>query len=416
MTTTSSAPTLPVGSARLFQAGAEAKLDAHLDAYGPVVLPNPQSSFTEELERSGLIGRGGAGFPAWRKLSATARNETHGRNRAVVIANGAEGEPRSRKDATLLRHSPHLVLDGLLIACSVLGATESYLYASADGAEAISKALLERVDARQVSVVVAENTFISGEASAVVNAIANGKSLPTDRIRRLSEKGLHGKPTLVFNVETLAHIALISRFGAEWFRSVGTERDPGTRLTTISGDVPQETVLEIAGDTTIRELLDVSGVPADSLQAVLVGGYHGVWVPASDFNVHISPAGLRPFDGHPGAGIVYALGTGRCPLSAAATIVTYLGEQSARQCGPCMFGLPAMGTVLTQLAERRRDASLVSALRDLAQTVQGRGSCHHPDGTARFVKSALTVFKSEVDLHVAGSCSATPQQQGKVHA
>ncbi|GAA1001356.1 NADH-ubiquinone oxidoreductase-F iron-sulfur binding region domain-containing protein [Subtercola frigoramans] len=401
------AVTPPATTTRLFVAGASASHAAHLRTYGPLATEAIDNTLLVALEASGLTGRGGAGFATWRKLAAAdeARADRVLRSSPIVIANGAEGEPRSTKDATLLQNSPHLVIDGLLATASAIKASQVYLYTVAENFPAVQRALNERPDARHIILVEAAESFISGEASAVVNAIENGVALPTDRIRRLSDSGLKKRPTIIQNVETLAHIALIARYGARWFRSIGSESDPGTRLVTVSGDVQHEGVTEVAGDTPLRDILATRGVDRSNVLAVLVGGYHGTWVAADNLGVELSAAALAPLGGHSGAGVLYVLSKQRCGLKATADIVQYLANESARQCGPCMFGLPALASVLTRIASGHRDPNLRRELRELSDTVAGRGSCHHPDGTARLALSALSVFADDANHHLSGRCT-----------
>ncbi|RFA12967.1 hypothetical protein B7R21_08960 [Subtercola boreus] len=398
----------PAGVNRLFVAGTHAGYRQHAATFGPLPLARIGTPFITTLEASGLTGRGGAGFPAWRKLAATeaARAASPWRGSAVVIANGAEGEPRSLKDETLLQNAPHLVIDGLLVMAAVVSASKVYLYTTAGSLPFVRAALDERADARHILLREAPETFISGEASAVANAIENGVALPTDRIVRLSESGVKKRPTLVQNVETLAHVALIARFGARWFGGVGSDRDPGTRLVTVSGDVQNEQVLEVAGDTSVREILAACGtVPAD-VSAVLVSGYHGAWVPAEQLDLRLSDAGLSGLGAQPGAGILFVLGSKRCGIVATAEIVEYLASQSAGQCGPCMFGLPAIADLFVQVARGRASRRAVTELQRLTKSVVGRGSCHHPDGTSRLVLSALSVFSADLQRHQSGQCIA----------
>lgn len=396
----------PIGSRRLFSAPA-ADWRSHLTTYGPMPGDFDEGHLLAELEASGLAGRGGAGFPTWRKLLAASTARGSGRARhggPVVIANGAEGEPLSRKDATLLTHSPHLVLDGLLLAAAALRAGDVVLYATEASLPSVRRAIGERQDATRVRLVTAPHTFLSGEATAVVRAVGGGPALPRDHVQHLTTAGLGGRPTLVQNVETLAHTALLARFGADWFRSVGDAQDPGTRLVSISGDVPVPQVVEVPGGALLSEVLLASRAPLSDLRAVLVGGYHGAWVPASGLATPLSPAGLAPFGAAPGAGILMALGTHRCGVEASAEIAEYLAGQSARQCGPCANGLPRLADVLGRVARRERAPWLGDEVERLAGVVRGRGSCHHPDGTARMVLSTLTVFASDVRAHLAGGC------------
>lgn len=392
----------PSGTARL-TAPRTPGYASHLTAFGS--LPRLSSTaLLDELGASGLEGRGGAAFPAWRKIAAVpARERARGR-RVVVIGNAAEGEPLSSKDATLLRTAPHLVIDGLLSVAAALNVGSIYLYGPASVLPTVARALEERPDGAAIELRPAAESFVSGEASAVVSALAGRRAVPQDRTVRLTASGLGGRPTLVHNVETLAHIALIARFGADWFRLIGTETDPGTRLVTVSGDVASPTVLEIAGGTRLLDVLRFTGADTSALSAVLVGGYHGAWVPASAFGARLDRQDLAPYGASVGAGILMALDARRCPLTIASSIATYLAGETAGQCGPCVNGLPAMAEVLHRLASGERNAALPAEVSRLAGLVTGRGSCHHPDGTARFVLSTLTVFAADVAAHLNGRC------------
>lgn len=395
-------PDQPRG-ARLLSARSP-ELAAHTAQHGPLpTLSGPQ--LVALLEASGLAGRGGAGFPTWRKLADVAATATR---RTVVVANGAEGEPRSSKDAVLLADAPHLVLDGLALAGAALGAHRLHLYSGAHALAPVRAALAERPGMR-VILTEAPDTFVAGEESAVIRALGGGPALPYDRTTRITQKGLRGRPTLVQNVETLAHLALAARHGAAWFRSVGPVEDPGTRLVTLSGDVTHPGVREVASGTNLAALLADAGTDPTRVRAVLVGGYHGAWVPGPELGrTTLSVTSLSRFGASPGAGVLHVLGVDRCGLTAAADIATWLGTQSARQCGPCVNGLPTMAATLTRLAHGERTPALVGEVRRLADVVTGRGSCRHPDGTARFVHSSLTVFDHDVRAHLHGACEATP--------
>ncbi|WP_286166826.1 NADH-ubiquinone oxidoreductase-F iron-sulfur binding region domain-containing protein [Arthrobacter sp. AQ5-05] len=395
---------VPSGNNRLFAAGSRATLACHEQAYGPLPLHGIDGNFVGVLEQSGLTGRGGAAFASWRKFSATGQGRRGAllQGRPVVIANGAEGEPLSFKDKTLLIHAPHLVLDGLLVAARSVSASSLYVYTTAVAMPAVEAAIAERLDARRIQVIEAPETFVSGQASAVVNAIGGGNALPLDNRRRLSESGLKGRPTLVLNVETLAHVALIARYGAHWFRSAGSDRDPGTRLVSVSGRGADQ-ILEVAGDEGLGSVLAHAGIDLPGVQAVLVGGYHGRWVKPLDYR--LTPSGQAGQSVRPGAGVLHVLSTGQCGLEATAWIVEYLAGQSAKQCGPCMFGLPAMSKVLAAIAGGDRDPQLVGELERLGNLVARRGACHHPDGTLQLIHSALEIFAEDVRAHLTGNCT-----------
>jgi NADH:ubiquinone oxidoreductase subunit F (NADH-binding) len=396
-------PSAPAGSQRLLAAGA-ANLAEHRRRNG--VLPHfrDRDRLVSTVEDAGLAGRGGAGFPTWRKLAAVAAGD-----RPVVVANGAETEPASTKDQTLLSRAPHLVLDGLRLAAQAVGARHTYLYLGAGpAADSVRKAIAERRtagwDRERVDVVEAPDWFVAGEQSALISAIEGRPALPRDKPRRVVEAGVHGRPTLVQNVETLAHLALLARYGPAWFRSQGTPTEPGTFLATVSGAVATAGVYEAPYGIPLRDLLALAGAPFGELQAVLVGGYHGAWIPASEAGVAVSRASLAPLGASPGAGVVVALPMTRCGLADSARIAVYLARQSAGQCGPCVNGLPRLADTLARLANRQAHPGLANEVRRLAGLVTGRGACQHPDGTARFALSTLRAFDDEVRLHLAGRC------------
>nr|WP_271212930.1 NADH-ubiquinone oxidoreductase-F iron-sulfur binding region domain-containing protein [Rhodococcus wratislaviensis]GLK39750.1 NADH dehydrogenase [Rhodococcus wratislaviensis] len=391
---------------RLFAAGGPS-LAEHHGRFGSLPEFRRPGALAALLDEAGLVGRGGAGFPTGRKIStATGRG-------AIAIGNGAEGEPESRKDATLLAHAPHLVLDGLILAGEAIGARELYLYVPTRALATVRAALDERHDARwhrpHVNVIEAPDTFVAGEKSAVVSRVEGGPALPRDQLASTAVSGVRGRPTLVQNVETLAHIGLIARYGPRWFRSVGDPSEPGTMLVTLSGAIRAGGVVEVPTGVSIAELISHDGgTDLRTLRSVLVGGYHGTWLtPASLGDFHLCRPSMARAGASPGAGIVHALAIGDCGLARSADIVTYLAEQSAGQCGPCINGLPRLAQLLTDLAYGTATATgAATEIRRIADLVDGRGSCRHPDGTARFVRSALDVFASDALLHNDGQCEA----------
>jgi NADH:ubiquinone oxidoreductase subunit F (NADH-binding) len=395
------------GAQRLLSATAP-DLRSHQALLGPIPWAGSADRLIRLLEDCGLTGRGGAGFPSARKLTAVAAGK-----RAVVVANGAEGEPLSSKDRTLLTRAPHLVLDGLQLVAEATGAAEAYAYVPQDLCAPITSALVERhgLDRIHVTVVDAPDAFISGEETAAASRLSGGPAVPRDKSRMVVTAGVRGRPTLVHNVETLAHLALAARRGPGWFRQAGTADEPGSFLSTISGAVANPGVYEFEYGIALEDLLAAAGGPSAPLQAVLIGGYHGAWVPlvgeSSASAAPVSRAGLRPYDASPGAGVIAALPSATCGLAQTSRIVTYLAEQSAGQCGPCLNGLPRLAEVFDQLVGapgRPARVAAIDEVRRLAGLVEGRGACHHPDGTVRLVRSALQTFSQDVLAHRAGSC------------
>jgi NADH:ubiquinone oxidoreductase subunit F (NADH-binding) len=372
----------PLGEQRLLREG----------DHGPV--PRVTTvALIDLLEAAGLTGRGGAGFPTARKLAAL-----QGR-RPVVVGNAMEGEPLSHKDAVLLQRSPGLVLDGLEVLSQALGAGRTIL------------ALGGRVPAppsrRGIEVHRLVDSFVAGQETALVNQLNGHDPVPTDPGTPVFRKGVGGRPTLLLNAETLAQLALIVRYGATWFREQGLPDDPGTflvSLTASSGLLPSPGVLEARRGVSIAELVHRGGGDPGRVAAALVGGYHGAWIPGTALDVPVSRAGLSPFGATPGAGIVHLLDHETCPLDVSARITAYLAGQSARQCGPCLNGLPRMAETMRGLARPGADPRLVPELGRLQALVAGRGACKHPDGTVRFVASTLRVFDQHVDEHLRGYC------------
>ncbi|MEZ5097340.1 MAG: SLBB domain-containing protein [Nocardioides sp.] len=259
-----------MGSQRLLSCQASS-LAAHQDRLGPV--PRLDLDRLVALtEESGLTGRGGAGFPTGIKLRAVAEAGRRG----VVVGNAMEGEPLSHKDAVLLAVAPHLVLDGLSVLSDTLGARHVVLGVGPDiDPGPVRAALAERRE--RIEVTCLSGGFVAGQETALVNQLEGRPAVPRDPAVRVTERGHSGHPTLVVNAETLAQLALLARYGAAWFRSAGTPEDPGTSLFTVSGAVSRPGVLEAARGTTLSDVLARAG--AASPVAVLVGGYHGAWLP-----------------------------------------------------------------------------------------------------------------------------------------
>jgi NADH:ubiquinone oxidoreductase subunit F (NADH-binding) len=219
---------------------------------------------------------------------------------------------------------------------------------------------------------------------------------------------MRGRPTLVQNVETLAHLALIARYGTEWFRELGTDGEPGSALVTLSGAVSRPGVYEVGLGMPIRELIEWAGGTAEPVSAYLIGGYFGSWVAAADAErAALLDSQLTPLGASLGARTLFVLPARVCGIAETARLARYLASESAGQCGPCVHGLDAIAGGLEQLARSERADH--SRLERWLEQVRGRGACRHPDGAVRLVASALDVFAREVELHAAGRCSGDGQ-------
>lgn len=362
-------------------------LPTHLDVHGQ--LPDADlMRLLEHLDEIALAGRGGAGFPLAAKVRAL-------RGARQVIVNGSEGEPGSAKDRMLLLRTPHLVLDGALALARAVGARSVIVVVhDIEVADRVRTAIAERPDGRRVNVRRIEGGFVAGEARAVVRALDGGPAIPPGRRVHATD---HGR--LVVNTESAAQVAVALRMGWRRFSDTGTKAEPGTMLLTIGGAVERPGVVEIPIGTPLGIVLTAAG--ADQPQAVITGGYHGTWIAAIP-SIELSRAGLARAGGSLGAGVVLVVGAGTCALGELSRVAAWLARESAKQCGPCVFGLPALAQDVEALRQGRHDAVAI-ALRH-ARAVDGRGACAHPDGTARFVTSALHLLQDETHRHLYGGC------------
>jgi NADH:ubiquinone oxidoreductase subunit F (NADH-binding) len=264
---------------------------------------------------------------------------------------------------------------------------------------------LEERDARtidgdvRISLAAAPDRFVAGEETALINFLNGGPAKPLFVPPRPFERGVGGAPTLVQNVETLAHLALIARYGAEWFRELGSDDEPGSALVTLSGGVRKPGVYEVGLGTAFRDIVIGAGGLSEPVTALLVGGYFGGWIEArSALELSLLDAELAPHGIGLGARAVVVLPQGACGVVETARVARYLADESAGQCGPCVNGLGAIATALERIATGRPDRSPEQILRWTSQVLD-RGACRHPDGAVRFVESGLRVFAREFELH-----------------
>lgn len=390
--------------------GQPASLEQHLHRYGalpPDLFGGPHGAhrLVELAELAGLRGRGGAGFPTARKM-ITVREAARPRRVPLVVANGCEGDPTSAKDELLLRSAPHLVLDGVALAASAIGADEAVICVHRDSpvVESLQDAItLRRDDLAETRVVTAPRRYVSSEGSALANFLTIGDGRPTSRPPLLSQRGVRGRPTLVQNIETLAHLALIARYGADWFRTRGTPDSPGTMLITVNGTVSRPGVYEVDLGISAGGLLRRAGGITEPVQSLLLGGLGGSWLPLpAAANLPLAHEECAAAGTGLGVASVVALPATTCGVRVTAAIVQYLAAESARQCGPCMFGLPAIATDLSAIACGSADPDLPDRLRRRLSVIPGRGACSHPDGPVRLAASALSVFGADIDAHLGG--------------
>jgi NADH:ubiquinone oxidoreductase subunit F (NADH-binding) len=344
------------------------------------------------LEASGLTGRGGAGFPVARKLAAVSRAP----GARVVVANGEEGEPGTVKDRYLLVHRPHLVLDGLRLMAAACGAGRAVVYV-AD--ETCASSIVRAADHAAalwtvpVEVVRVEHTYVAGEETALVRAVDGGPALPTAKPPRPFEAGVGGLPTLVQNVETLAHVALLA--------SEPTAGD--TFLATVSGAAHEPSLIEVPLGVRLGDVVASYAAAPASLRGAAVGGLFGGLL-AKPWSVPLTHSSFRDVGSGLGVGAVALLGADDCPVDAAADGVAFLAAESSRQCGVCINATAGMRDILAALRRGECGPDQVERMAGWTEKVPGRGACALVDAAARMAASLLREFPAEVEAHLAAAC------------
>lgn len=344
-----------------------ASLAVHREAYGD--LPLHHAARAAEAIR----GRGGAGYPLGAKLRAVA---ARGR-RCVVVANGAESEPGAAKDSALMIHAPHLVLDGVELAAHELGADEAIVAVEdEEAARELRRATSERGSAVCIELIPAR--YVSGQETAVLRALEGAPAVPHFDLERPSVRGLHGRPTLVSNVETLAQWAVAARFGSAWHQALGSRgEDRSSRLVSIRPAAARAVLAELAPGIDLGTLLAATGSPPG---LALVGGLFGTLLDTRDSRARArvlvdrshSPQELRL-----GAGTILLAPGAACRVCATAELVAYLAAERVGQCGPCDRGVPDLTQALHAGGGSHRDRAARNPGRG-ARGVRAAGCCGAP--------------------------------------
>lgn len=350
-----------------------------------------------------ITGYGGGHFPAaskWRWALAQ-------RGPVTVVANAAESEPLSAKDATLLRLRPHVVLDGLVSVAETLGAVRAILWLH--GTDAVThRIVLTAIEERRqlgldeiaVRVMVAPDSYLSGQSSAIAQGINGAPAVPSFRGFTIDDAG--DEPiTVVHNVETLARVAQLAHETGS--SGAGQAAAPRTTLLTVLTPIDRR-VVELPRDLTLRQaLVAATGQTPSGSAGVLLGGFGGMWARWDDIaDLQIDERSFRAAGLSLGAGIVAPLWGEACGIAETAAILDYLAGASAGQCGPCLFGLPALAASVAKLRVGAGRRGELRRLPGHVAAVDGRGACHHPDGAARLVRSAVDTFRDDVSAHSSG--------------
>ena len=380
----------------------------------------------EEVKKSGLRGRGGAGFPTWLKWRIC--RDQPGEEKYVIV-NADEGDPGAFMNRLLAESDPHRVLEGLLIAGYAVGATKGFIFVRAEKplmAERLQKAveearkhgllgrnILGRGFDFDVEVILSAGAFVCGEETALIAAI-EGRATPRQRPPYPAVVGLWGKPTVINNVETLAHVATLMAEGWESFATYGTERSKGTKMFCVTGAVKRTEAYEVPIGTTLRTLVEriAGGVKEGrKLKAVQIGGPSGGCVPAHLLDTPIDYESLRDAGAIMGSGGIVVMDDTACMVDVAKYFTSFIVAESCGKCFPCRVGTKILYDTLSKITEGRGTLEDLEVLESVGRVVRDASLCALGGTAPNPVLSTLRHFRDEYLAHVidkkcpAGVCA-----------
>jgi len=365
----------------------------------------------QEITRSGLRGRGGAGFPTGLKWSTVAKMPS---GQKYVICNADEGDPGAFMDRSVLEGDPHRVLEGIAIAGYAVGADHGFIYVRAEYPLAISRLEKAIKQAKRnnvlgtqifgsainfsVEIRVGAGAFVCGEETALIASVAGGRGTPRPRPPYPAVVGLYGKPTLINNVETLANIAPIINKGADWYAGIGTGKSKGTKIFSLTGNVIYNGLIEVPMGITLREIVEEmgGGVPnGGQVKAVQTGGPSGGCIPADQLDISVDYESLSAVGSMMGSGGMVVMDQDTSMIGVAKYYMEFCQEESCGKCIPCRAGTVQMYELLKKLlAEKGTEADLAQ-LQELCDMVKATSLCGLGQTAPNSVLSTLRYFESE---------------------
>jgi NADH-quinone oxidoreductase subunit F len=402
-------------------------LDDYLAASGfealAQALQRPGEELIDEVEASGLRGRGGAGFPTGRKWRACRQSQGEPRS---LVCNGDEGDPGAFMDRSIMEGDPFRVIEGLLLGAHAVGAQRAFIYvrdeyplavqrvtravATCRGAGLLGTNILGTGLSFDIHVVRGGGAFVCGEETALLRSIEGWAGEPRQRPPFPAEQGLGGGPTLINNVETWATIAPIIRQGSAWFSELGTEGSKGTKVFSLVGKVRSTGLVEVPMGTTLRQLVEEvgGGVPAGrTFKAVQTGGPSGGCIPADQADIPVDFDKLQAMGSMMGSGGLIVMDDRTCMVDVARYFTDFLAHESCGKCMPCRDGLAHLREVLTRICSGQGQQSDLALLEEVAEMVGDCSLCGLGQTAANPVKSTLRFFRDEYEAHVLeGRCPA----------
>ncbi len=386
----------------------------------------------QEISDSGLRGRGGAGFPTGKKWAQVAAHTEEAVK--YIVCNGDEGDPGAFMDRSCMEGDPHKILEGMLIAGVATGSTEGYIYVRAEYPLAVSRLTIAISQAEEYGLIgdnilgsgksfhmhinKGAGAFVCGEGSAMTASIEGNRGMPRTKPPRSVDKGLFGKPTCLNNVETFANVPDIIKKGAAWFRSVGTERSPGTKAFALTGNVVNTGLIEVPMGTTLREVVyDIGGGIKNGkrFKAVQIGGPSGGCLTEEHLDLPMDFDSLKKVGAIIGSGGLVVMDEDSCMVNIAQFFMNFICEESCGKCTPCREGTTRMNEILTRITQGKGRMSDLDELRDLAEMIQVSSLCGLGKTAPNPVLSTLQNFEDEYIEHIrdkrchCGTCKALSQ-------
>ncbi len=385
----------------------------------------------DEITKSGLRGRGGAGYSAGLKWNTVAKAIGSGK---YVICNADEGDPGAFMDRSILESDPHRVLEGMAIAAYAVGASFGYVYCrgeyplvvsrirtaiqAASRAHYLGSSIMDTEFSFEVEVRLGAGAYVCGEETALIASIEGGRGTPTPRPPYPAVAGLWDKPTLINNVETFANVAPIIRNGGDWFASIGTATSKGTKVFAVAGRVVNTGLVEVPMGTTLREIVfDIGGgiVDGHAFKAVQTGGPAGGCIPAQFLDMPVDYESLMEVGSFMGSGGMIVMDETSCMVNVAKYFMDFCREESCGKCTPCRVGTTQLWMLLDKVSRGLATMDDLTQMERLARMVQRMSLCGLGQGAPNPIFSTLRYFKDEYLAHVqdrvcpAGACTMDPE-------
>lgn len=397
------------------------------EALGKMITEMTQDEVIQVMKDSGLRGRGGAGFPTGRKWETAYKYDA---DKKYIICNADEGDPGAFMDRSILEGDPHSVLEAMAIAGFAVGADQGFIYVRAEYPIAVNRLKTAIEQAKEYGVLgknilgtdfnfdielrLGAGAFVCGEGTALMESIEGKRGMPRVKINRTAHKGLWGKPTIINNVETLANVPVIFQRGVDWFRSIGTEKSPGTKVFALGGKIENTGLIEIPMGVTLKEIIyDIGGgIPnGKKFKAIQTGGPSGGCIPAEYLDTPVDFESLGKLGSIMGSGGLVVMDEDNCMVDIARFFLDFTVEESCGKCVPCREGTKRMFEMLERITEGKGEEGDIEKMLSLAETISSASLCGLGQTASNPVTSTIQYFRDEYEAHIkdkrcpAGSCS-----------